>query len=252
MARAPCAGAANDVVRQCALAAARRQLEQDAKPRWEDLNFVAEQVCNPLGGRDWKPLRGDEWIYAECGGGGDCFFHSVGAALRVPNTAVRAIAASGVTAENVDELLRFYRECEPRGTWDRGVIERLPDAGARAAALRAVVSRVGPAYQGDDMTMRLVASASDVGIVVLRPDGTLLPQLAVTERTRRVVALVYTPGHWCLAGMRIANDPYHRVQTTFSPWQLPDLLTSQFEINDLESLRGPVKQHFSSHPSALP
>jgi len=166
------------------------------------------------------------WVRTECGGGGDCFFRSVGVALGEPFATVRRWAADSVTEENVDRLLAYYTHAYRAGAWDRGAITTLQTAGERRDAFRAVVGAQGGVYQGDDTTMRLLAlgiAVRGLGFLVMDLRGKLHQQCFLNRGTRRVVVLVHMPGHWQLAGWvaDADSDADVDVYTTFDPRALP-------------------------------
>lgn len=184
-------------------------------------------------GRFFHPLRGsnNEWIVTECGGGGDCFFHSVATALHTDFTEVRKWTAETITVENVDRILKYYKEVYREGGWSRDAVMQLENVQDRVHALQVIVQKRGVTYQGDDTTMRMLVNHPTlrVGFLVFRFDGSMHHQCFLSRHTRKVVVLMHLPGHWRLVGQLCPGDLYGRVQVTFDPWSLPQLLTERLD-----------------------
>jgi hypothetical protein len=201
-------------------------------------------VSNPMDGRVWMKLPGapEGWLVTECGGGGDCFFHSVGVALRMSFADVRAHTADCVNEDNVDRLLTYYDKKYHEGNWNRKLILDLPNPAERVEAMKRVIRTTGPLYQGDDTTMRMLVNhhTLKVGFIVFYMKGDLHRQVFANRNTRRLIVLMFLPGHWQLVGQLIPNDPYHRVQTTFEPFPPPDFLAQKLADVDVDMV-----EHFA-------
>jgi hypothetical protein len=182
-----------------------------------------------LSGRTWYPLRGSDgsWKHTECGQGGDCFFHSVAVALKQNAQKIRTLTANCVTNKNVDELLTYYKDVYSVGSWNRDTIISLPDIADRVTQFRKVLTTSGGTYMGDDTTMRMLLNhpTKTIGFIVFGPTGILHRQVFISKYTTHLIVLMYLPGHWQLVGHLVPNDPFHRVQTTFDPFDLPPYLT---------------------------
>lgn len=175
-----------------------------------------------------------EWVRAECGGGGDCLFHSCGVALGVKQQDVRRMIADAINASNVDRLVHYYNTSYRVGSWDREAIIHTPQLHDRVAKMRAVVHTSGPTYMGDDTTLRLLVSdCSNVGFLVLFMNGDVSPQVYMSKYTRRLVVLLYLPGHWQIVGQVVGSD----VRLTFDPYTLPLWLTERLSRLNIDVQR---------------
>jgi hypothetical protein len=141
--------------------------------------------------------------YKEAGGGGDCFFHSVSAALRphvlldVPE--LRNLAASAVTPENVaDAVCDIAAECPettrspmqqlggrdvPPGSYDPAAAWNAcgGDMEALAASLRAAVCTRGNYFWGNATVASLLEEVLDVNILLLAADTGAAEPLSARE-----------------------------------------------------------------------
>lgn len=230
----PETGAKPTYVRQCALrevceSRMRTVRPKDARSVWAALQRD-EQHYASLSGRLWHPMpTNSEWLVTECGGGGDCLFHAIGFAIKSSMSEVRAMAAQGVTVENVDLLLDYYNRVYPVSTAITAPIAQLPTVAERAGRLREVINTPGCAYMGDDTTLRLIVSQCKhrVGFVVFDTHGNIHGQVFMSRYVRQLIALYHTGDHWQLVGCKVRNDPLHRVQTTFDPFAPPEFLTQK-------------------------
>lgn len=206
--------------------------------------LAQRQLCNPANGHPLRPLPGAPpgWVVLECGGGGDCLFHSVGFALRQSFQEIRQAAASVIDATNVDRLLRYYHDVYREGQWSRPALLQLPDVADRVRGLQNVVSTAGGLYLGDDTTLRLLVNHADlrVGFVVFDHRGQLHRQVFANQTTERLITLLYVPGHWQLVAHQMEQDPFHRIQTTFEPFAPPEFLRQKLAEIDVN-----MGAHFS-------
>ena len=189
------------------------------------------QRYGSLGGRVWFPLPNQDprenqsWRINECGGGGDCLFHSIAYALRISMLEVRKMVADAVNNANIDDLLTYYTEVYPV----LHVTAAMRKSPTRTSMFKQLISTPGPAYMGDDTSLRLLVSqpANRVGFIIFNSTGELHGQVFLSKHVQQMVILYHTPGHWQLVGHVLPNDPFHRVQLTFDPFQLPGFLTQK-------------------------
>lgn len=178
--------------------------------------------------RVWSPLSKEDpaWLFTECGGGGDCFFHSVGVALGLPQSKIRQLASSVIDESSVDTILQYYTEVYPQGNWDRAEISAAPSVSERVQRLRAVVETTGGTYMGDDTTMKLLTLHKKVrlGFVVFHADGSVYPHVFVNRYTKQLIVLLHRSNHWQLIGYRVTAVDGDDVQVQFNPWRLPAFL----------------------------
>ena len=198
--------------------------------------------------RSGRRLRGfpgrvkyNNWYVTECGGGGDCFFHSVGTAMGVSQETVRRWTAESVNETNIDLLLDYYHRVYPVGMWSRQSIMRLPTTQERVSALRAVITTNGPTYEGDDRTMALLVMNPRLcmGFLVATHTGEFHRQCFLSRYTRHMIVLMHLPGHWQLVVHKVQGDVHHRLRSTFDPYSdaLPDFVKTKFaeiEVDPVE------------------
>jgi hypothetical protein len=167
----------------------------------------------------WQPLAEQPQLCRrECGGGGDCFFKSVAHALKVTSEAVRGYAAQGVNLANVDELLQYYEQVYPVGSWHPARIQALLTPEARVRTLQQVIRTPGPSYQGDDTTLKLLAKHGVACLIWDARERSMYPHVFCNETCTRLVLLLHQPGHWQLLGWSPLEDVYQRVQMVFDPF----------------------------------
>lgn len=185
----------------------------------------------------WKPLRHihPQWKEAqtlhvqECGGGGDCMFHSIGHALALPMQNIRDMTAAMVNEHNVTDLLVYYRDVyRVGGSWHPEKLLRL-SVPKQVEAMRQVIQNRGNAYQGDTDALQLLSSHPyGLGFLVIStnmPHQPLYPQFFVNRLTTRVVILLQIGGHWQLIG----EQERDKVATTFPVFDLPAEVTHKME-----------------------
>ena len=193
-----------------------------------------------LKSRRWYRLRrSNGWLVTECGGNGDCFFHSTAVALGKSFTDIRLWTAETINESNVDRILRYYKDIYKVGNWNRDIILNLNDIHLRIDSLRKIITRQGGTYMGDDTTMRILSNnlTHKIGFIVFNMQGNLHYQCFINKYTERLIVLMYMPGHWQLIGQIIDGDPFERVQTTFDPFDLPDFLTEKLKEIGVNMIR---------------
>lgn len=176
-----------------------------------------------------SPRDAPSFGIGECGGGGDCFFHSIARAVDyVPQLALAvAAAAKELEPKSPEQRMLRFREFTARqlttatlaGFWrDVGTMspaepahkcrKQHEAAEQQAECLRALMRRAG-GYQGDEGALRLLVNSPEfrdarAGILVVRvadqwagyvPRGVDPLPLDYTY-----LLLVQTPGHWQIGG----------------------------------------------------
>lgn len=161
-------------------------------------------------------------VYRECGGGGDCLFHSVGYALNVPQQTVRNWTAEMISQHNVDAVLNHYTHVYRVGSWRREEVSRFnPGSQARVQALRRVICTPGTLYQGDDVTLQLLSlhPRLNLALLVVTGAGQWYQHVFAHSASTRCIVLYHRPGHWQLGGQLLADG---RVHVILDPWRLVD------------------------------
>lgn len=192
--------------------------------------------------KQWKPIVNfdNQWKTADCGGGGDCFFHCVGYALNTDNKSVRKWVSESINRNNVDKILLYYKTVYKYGSWDRDKIIELDNIDDRVSAMRNVVTTVGGTYMGDDTTMRLLVNHPTlrIGFIVIDIYGNIHPQIFLSRYTTHLILLMYLPGHWKLVGQEVYNVQHHGIQTTFYPFGLPEYLNNKvFQLAGVDLIK---------------
>ena len=101
----------------------------------------------------------------ECGGGGNCLFHTIAHGLRSMQPRpfsmkdVRGYLANTVTDENVNEFIQLTQEdqtlAKPAGTIPLNQL-------MGKQTVRAIISKCGRSYQGTDTTLRWLVQNSQM------------------------------------------------------------------------------------------
>lgn len=120
----------------------------------------------------------------ECGGGGNCLFHSIAYAMRelgITFEDLREIAASQVDETNVDLLLALWGEEQNNEDWNDNwfnpdEIQQLDNREDRIAALQQAIQTPGYYLQGDDNILNLLVHHDffldqKLGIILLSTDN---------------------------------------------------------------------------------
>lgn len=195
-------------------------------------NFVPRHAS--LGGRLWVPLDDPQWCFTECGGGGDCQFHSVAFAMRSDMFAMRSLAAAAVDEENIDRLIDYYNDSYK--VVNVAPIKQIPDKSERIRAFRKLLESPGPGYEGDSTTLSLLCKSGNIGFMVITETNALHPELWIHTHIQHVVILRHVDSHWQAIGWVNPNDPLHRVQTTFDIKQLPDYLRTKIQTYVMDEI----------------
>ena len=141
----------------------------------------------------------------ECGGGGNCLFHSIAYGLKsIQRNAfqmkdVRGYLANTVTADNVSEFIRLTQEdqslARPNGTIP---IHQLMGK----QTVRAIIAKCGKAYQGTDTTLRWLVHNSQlfkkIGFLIFTEFGIGHTCVIDTPQTCAYITLVNrsSSDHW--------------------------------------------------------
>jgi hypothetical protein len=150
----------------------------------------------------------------ECGGGGNCLFHSIAHGLKsiqrnpFQMKDVRGYLANTITPDNVSEFIRLTQEdqslAKPPGTIPMHQL-------MGNQTVRAIVSKCGRAYQGTDTTLRWLVHNSrlfeNIGFLIFTEFGIDHICIVDTPKTRAYITLVNrsSSDHWQILEQK-SND----------------------------------------------
>lgn len=213
---------------------------------------------------DWKDIAKDcQLVVRECGGGGDCLFHSIAYAIGNNMQDVRNMAADSENIVGfVDSRVPFYLTMEPPSTrdvrfsmthllkgTDLNTILNLPIITARMSLadkqamyesagldqyveeFRRVVRTRGNKYQGTDSTLSMLVHGNseikDLGYIVLssKPSAQRCMPIISPSTTRVIILLNIAEFHWKLVGVKSGGS----VATVFPISELPKPLVDLWD-----------------------
>lgn len=165
----------------------------------------------------------------ECGGEGDCLFHSIAGiaetislpdihldkARRAVVTKLRSLAAGQVSPGNIADLARYY-QANDGSSWDSAGLDRHISRGQSGEAvklLQRVIKTSGNLYWGDFATLELLAASPpfrNIGFIVLQrpnPEQVVISRVVPLDEPRNSYFLLFNEQdtHWQRAAY-VADD----------------------------------------------
>lgn len=155
----------------------------------------------------------------DCGGAGDCLFSVIARILheltgkKCNANTVRKLTAKSVNKDNVNTILENYlieyKNYEEDFMWDPIKINECSSVIEKSKELKSIIKTDGYTYEGDDVTLTLLANSSifkeyELGIVIIT-DTCQISFIQDIPYKPKINAIIYNIGnyHWQLVGARV-------------------------------------------------
>lgn len=181
---------------------------------------------------EWLEKIGDKYGYIECGGGGDCQFHSIAKAFNLAGIQIeykdkilkklnykilRKIAANKMSNRKTDNLyfkniLLSYQLENKKHNWNPKSIKNIKQ-------FRKIIKTNGNLFWGDHFTLQLLSEALNTNFILMNPNGKFYNIADNFNKKYIVLILYYNQIHFQLIGYY--NHTLNQMQTVFTKKTIP-------------------------------
>lgn len=173
----------------------------------------------------------DSFVIRDCLGDGNCQFRSIANALTdagyktTHETLRRKIAKyiNGLDITKFNKIIENYRlEVDNRefvGDWD-------PYSVSKRREFATIVKRPGFSFQGDHVTLSLIADSIGIDFVLFNSDYSIIDVTGSDTKHPKLILLYYDKqkGHYQTIGLRVTTRNRTKITTLFYRNRLPEVL----------------------------